>query len=73
MTMTQQELIGLLIILWGGYILAAGLFGWRNAQRGRIVRGLVRLIGPVGIRIVYAIAGIALVVAGVLFMTNGAS
>lgn len=67
--MTQQQLIGLLIILWGGYALAAGLLGWRSAQRGRLIRGLVRLVGPIGTRIVFVIAGAVLIAAGVLTMT----
>ncbi len=71
--MTQRQLIGLMIVLWGGYLLAAGIFGWRNAQRGRLIRGLVHLIGPVGIRILFAVVGVVLVAAGVLMMTNGAS
>ena len=46
--MTQEQLIGLLIVLWGAYALWAGLIGWRRALRGRLIRSLVRLIGPVG-------------------------
>ncbi|GAB4572906.1 MAG: hypothetical protein Kow0077_13630 [Anaerolineae bacterium] len=68
--MTHQQLIGLLIILWGGYALAAGVFGWRHAQRGRRIRALVRLIGPVGFRIVSAIAGVAMIIGGILMIAN---
>ncbi|NPV66597.1 MAG: hypothetical protein HPY64_05565 [Anaerolineae bacterium] len=69
--MTQEQLIGLLIGLWGAYALWAGLFGWRRALRGRLIRGLVRLIGPVGTRIVYVIVGLALLAGGILFMGVG--
>ena len=69
--LSQVQLIGLLIILWGGYLLAAGVFGWRVAQRGRLIRGLVRLVGPVGTRVVYAIGGVALIVAGVMYISAG--
>jgi len=69
--MTQEQLIGLLIVLWGAYALWAGLIGWRRALRGRLIRSLVRLIGPVGTRIVFVIGGLALVVGGILFMGAG--
>lgn len=71
--LSQVQLIGILIILWGGYLLAAGIFGWRRALRGRLMRGLVRLVGPIGTRILYALGGVALIIAGILYMTNGAS
>ncbi|MBN2471590.1 MAG: hypothetical protein JXN59_12780 [Anaerolineae bacterium] len=69
---SQLQLIGLLIILWGGYLLAAGIFGWRRALRGRLMRGIVRLVGPVGTRILYALGGVALIVAGILYMSSTA-
>lgn len=71
--LTQQQLIGILIILWGAYLLAAGILGWRSAQRGRFIRGLVRLVGPIGTRIVFAIGGAALIAGGLLYMAAGAS
>ena len=65
-----MNLTGFILAAFGVLLLAGAFFDWEWFMNNYKSRRLVRLIGRKGARIVYSIAGLVIVVFGVLFSFN---